>query len=88
MESFRLQTKNRRNRATVTTGLGLLLPVLGRPDRLVEVTFILFIMMLGAPEYADNYRDISYRDNLALSYRIDSRYYGFMIIVSYRILII
>ena len=39
-------------------------------------------------EYADNYRDISYRDNLALSYRIDSRYYGFMIIVSYRNLII
>ena len=34
-----------------------------------------------APEYANNYRDISYRDNLALSYRIDSQYYGFMIIV-------
>ena len=43
---------------------------------------------LPLAEYADNYRDISYRNNLALSYRIDSRYYGIMIIVSYQNLII
>ena len=39
-------------------------------------------------QYADNHCDILYRDNLALLYHIDSQYYGFMIIVSYQILII
>ena len=35
-----------------------------------------------------NYCDKSYSDNLALSYHIDSRYYDFMIIILYQILII
>ena len=34
-----------------------------------------------------SYRKISYHDNLALSYRINSRYYVFKIIVLYRIFI-
>ena len=38
--------------------------------------------------YADNYHNISYHDNLSLSYRIDSRYCVFKIIVSHQILII
>ena len=39
------------------------------------------ITTLG-PKCADDYHDISYRDNLALSYRIDSQYFAFKIIKS------
>ena len=39
-------------------------------------------------EYADNYRDISYHDNLALLYCIDSQYCVFKIIVLYQMLMI
>ena len=65
------------------------------PKQVTLVTAVLIspVALLGhltpgsRTEYTDNYRDISYHDNLALSFCIDLRYYGFMIIVSYRILI-